>query len=130
LNQSNFPPDGVANKPTLAIDFDGVIHNSDKGYNDGTCYGNPIPGSIEAIKFLSKKYEIYIHTAKARKDRPLIDGKTGADLVYDWLMKHGVTSVHIVCVTAVKPRADYYIDDHAIKFTNWEQTLKELGYND
>ena len=34
----------------IAIDFDGVIHNFDKGWNDGTCYGEPIPGSIEAIK--------------------------------------------------------------------------------
>jgi hypothetical protein len=29
-------------------------------------------------------------------------------------------------VTAIKPNADYYIDDKAIRFHNWEQTMQEI----
>jgi histidinol phosphatase-like enzyme len=70
---------------TIAIDFDGVIHSFELGYHDGTIYGSPIEGSIDAIKKLSKKYHIVIYTAKAKKDRPLINGKTGPELIWEWL---------------------------------------------
>ena len=35
-------------KNTLCIDFDGVIHDHNLGFHDGTIYGNPIKGSLEA----------------------------------------------------------------------------------
>ena len=72
-----YPPGFKKDKSTIAIDFDGVIHNANRGWGDGTCYGDPLPESIESIKKLSKKYEIIIFTAKAKKDRPLVNGKTG-----------------------------------------------------
>ena len=34
----------------IAIDFDNVIHNNDKGFYDGTCYGEPMDGAIESIQ--------------------------------------------------------------------------------
>ena len=86
---ANFSPPGFEDQSNvLAIDFDGVLHNADKGWGDGTCYGNPLPGSIEAIKALSKKYKIIIFTAKAKADRPLVNGKTGTQLVYEWFEKY------------------------------------------
>ena len=57
------------NTNQIAIDFDGVIHGNSKGFYDGTVYDKPIPGAIEAIKFLSKKYTIVIFTAKVKPDR-------------------------------------------------------------
>ena len=72
-------------RDTLAIDFDGVIHNHNLGFHDGTVYGDPIPGAIEAVKKLSKKYKIVIFTCKANPKRPLINGKTGPELIWEWL---------------------------------------------
>ena len=46
----------------LAIDFDGVLHTFDKGYHDGTCYGEPVEGSYEALKNLSERYNLIIFT--------------------------------------------------------------------
>ena len=40
---------------TLAIDVDGVIHDHNLGFHDGTVYGDPIPGAIEAVKKYSNK---------------------------------------------------------------------------
>ena len=117
-----FPPGFENEMNNLAIDFDGVVHNFDKGYYDGTCYGDPIPGSLEAIKKLSKKYKIIIYTAKAKPSRPLVNGKTGIELVKEWLEKYGVLEC-VEEVTAEKPRAILYIDDNAYRFDKWDNTL-------
>ena len=50
------PPGFEGENNNIAIDFDGVIHEF-KGWGDGTCYGEPLEGALEAIKLLSKKYE-------------------------------------------------------------------------
>jgi|TARA_R110001583_G_scaffold16331_2_gene67067 hypothetical protein len=110
---------------TLAIDFDGVIHDHNLGFHDGTVYGDPIPGAIEAVKKLSKKYKIVIFTCKANPKRPLIDGKTGPELIWEWLEKHDLKSC-VEDVTYDKINALYYIDDKAISFNNWDNTLKHL----
>jgi ribonucleotide monophosphatase NagD (HAD superfamily) len=120
---NKFPPGFEQDSKNLAIDFDGVIHNFDKGYYDGTCYGDPIPGSLEALQKLSKQYNIIIFTAKAKPDRPLVNGKTGTQLVEEWLNKYGVLN----CVTKIvseKPRAILYVDDNGYRFDNWNNTLK------
>lgn len=118
-----YPPGFENNKKCIAIDFDGVIHNAYQGWGDGTCYGDPLPGAIEAIKELSKKYTITIFTAKAKPDRPLVDGKTGVDLVKEWFEKHNILE-YINDVTSEKPRAELYIDDNGYRFENWGDTLK------
>ena len=110
---------------TLAIDFDGVIHDHNLGFHDGTVYGNPIPGAIKAIKKLSKKYKIVIFTCKANPKRPLIKGKTGPELIWEWLEKYDLKSC-VKDVTYDKINALYYIDDKAISFNNWDSTLKHL----
>jgi hypothetical protein len=111
---------------TIAIDFDGVIHSFEFGFHDGTIYGTPLPGSLESIKKIAEKYKIVIYTAKAKKDRPLINGKTGTELVWEWLKKYEIDTL-IADVTAEKPRAVCYIDDKAIQFINWDQALNDLS---
>ena len=121
---TNFYPPGLEHeKQNLAIDFDGVIHNADKGWGNGTCYGEPLPGAIDAIKRLSENYNIVIFTAKAKSDRPLVNGKTGAKLVYEWLQKYQIEQ-YVFSITSDKPRAELYIDDNGYRFKNWNDTLK------
>jgi len=124
-----YPPGFEFERNNLAIDFDGVIHKSDKGWHDGTCYGNPFPGSLEALSTLSKNYNIIIFTAKAKIDRPLVNGKDGKTLVWEWLEKHNVTK-YVKSVTSEKPRAEFYIDDNGYRFENWEDTLNFIKNNE
>jgi hypothetical protein len=121
LNQE-VPPGFEHEKVNIAVDFDGVIHDF-QGWGDGTCYGDPLPHALESLRRLSKEYNVIIFTAKARPDRPLVNGATGHQLVIEWLKKHNVMK-YIDYVTHEKPRAKFYIDDKAIKYdNNWLEIL-------
>ena len=127
MNENQHVPPGLEKElNNLAIDFDGVIHSFDKGYYDGTCYGEPIKGTKEALELLSKEYTLVIFTAKVKSDRPLVNGKTGIELVEEWLEKYDLMK-YISQITCEKPRAQFYIDDKAVEFTSWDQTLIKLG---
>ena len=119
------PPGFEDDLKNIAIDFDGVIHTFDKGWYDGTCYGEPLPGSLEAIIKLSETHNIIIFTAKAKPSRPLVDGKTGVQLVREWLEKHEVMK-YVSEITAEKPRSQIYIDDKGYHFQNWKDTMNYL----
>jgi ribonucleotide monophosphatase NagD (HAD superfamily) len=109
----------------LAIDFDGVIHKNSKGFHDGTVYDEPIEEAYDALENLSKQYNLIIFSAKARTDRPLINNKTGVELIWEWLEKYNMKQF-ISEVVSEKPRALYYIDDKAIHFTDWKTTLSKI----
>jgi|TARA_E500000305_G_C4021401_1_gene239042 hypothetical protein len=110
----------------IGVDFDGVIHQCSKGFYDGTIYDPPIKGSYHALEALSEEYDIIVYSAKARFDRPLIDGKTGVELIWEWLKKHNMDKF-VKDVTAEKPRAVFYIDDKAIRFNGiWYDTFEQL----
>lgn len=121
IRKHSYPDEEV----NLGIDFDGVIHNNDKGFYDGTIYGDPIEGTEDALKTLADKYTLICYTAKAKPDRMLINGKTGTELVWEWLKKHKFDK-YISKVTSEKPRAVAYIDDKAIRFSNWDHCLASL----
>lgn len=110
----------------IGIDFDGVIHKCSKGYYDGTIYDEPVEGAREALQGLSERYTVIVYTCKARKDRGLVNGKNGIELVWEWLHNHELAQF-ISKVTAEKPRAVCYIDDKAIKFDDWPSCLKNVG---
>lgn len=115
------------NNNQVAIDFDGVVHGNSKGFHDGTVYDPPIEGSVEAIKwFHSQGLDIVLFTAKVKPDRPLVDGKTGEELIWEWLAKYEINS-YIKEITCEKPRAIVYIDDRGIRFESWSQTLKQFN---
>lgn len=110
---------------TIVLDFDGVIHKNSKGFHDGTVYDAPIDGTEEALKILSSKYKLVISSCKADPRRPLVNGKTGQQLIWDWLEKHDLRK-YIFKVTNKKVRALFYIDDKGITFTTWKKILEVL----
>jgi len=95
---------------TIAIDFDGVIHAYRDGWIDGSIYDVPVFNSIEGLRALNHKgYNIIIFTA--RED---------LEAVKTWLAKWIALPIE---VTNKKPQAIAYIDDRAIRFTNWQDIL-------
>lgn len=95
---------------TIAIDFDGVIHKYSKAYHDGSIYDGPIEGARDALRLLKKKgYKVVIFTARPN-----------ADEIVGWLKTH---RIEVDEITNKKPKAVAYIDDRAIRFTNWRDIL-------
>ena len=112
-----------SDKNVIAVDFDGVIHKSSKGFYDGTIYDEPVEGTKKGLEYLSKSYKLVVYTCKANPDRSLIDDKTGTELIWEWMEKYDL-SKYISDVVYGKPNAKYYIDDKAICFIDWNQILK------
>ena len=111
-------------KNTIALDFDGVIHKNSNGFGDGTIYDEPLDGALDSIrKIKSKGFDIVIYTCKANSKRPLIHGKTGIDLIWEWLKEHGVNQ-YIDDIVSEKPNAICYIDDKGVRFENWDKTMR------
>ena len=115
-------PDELKN---IAVDFDGVIHKNSKGFYDGTIYDDPVEGARTSLERLSEDYDVVIFTAKAKPDRGLVNGKTGTQLVWEWLEEHDMAQF-VTKVTAEKPRAVQYIDDKGVKFTKWTKYWEDM----
>jgi hypothetical protein len=98
---SDFPP-----VKTIAIDFDGVIHSYEDGWQGGNVYGSPKEGCIKVINELKHRgFKVVVLTARDELEP-----------VKNWLAAHKID----IEVTNTKPPAIAYIDDRAIRFTNWE----------
>ena len=104
-------------RPPIAIDFDGVIHGYSKGFDDGTIYDGPTEDVAETITELKKKYYIYIHSQRTGTPE-------GIEAIRDYLLKYNIPFDEI---SATKPPAKFFIDDKAIRFKNWKQTVKDLA---
>ena len=115
-----------ASEKTIALDFDGVIHNDTKGVHDGTIYGTPIEGTKDALVKLSKSFKLVIYSCKSNPKRPLINGMTGTELIWEWLDQCCMIQF-ISDVVVNKPNALVYIDDKGLKFESWNQIMRQIN---
>lgn len=110
---------------TIAVDFDGVIHAYSLGWCDGSIYDPPMPGAIEGLHQLLDQEAVFIHTTRDPAQ------------VAEWLTAHGFTcrTEHNgpfwnergeLLVTNRKLAAVAYLDDRAVRFTDWDQALAVL----
>jgi hypothetical protein len=57
--------DDRTTKKTIALDFDGVIHDYSGGWGDGEIRGEPTPRAFEVIRaLLERRYSVFIHSAR------------------------------------------------------------------
>jgi hypothetical protein len=109
-------------RDTVAVDFDGVLMA--KGGDPFVPTLEPLPNVEFALKALSNKFSnVVVHTCRALEDRP-VGGKAE---VWAWLEKYNL-DYYVAEVTAIKPRAAFYIDDKAVRHTGcWDITLGTMG---
>ena len=109
---------------TVAIDFDGVIHDYEGGWQGyDVISGKPVPGVIEDIlRLRAAGYTVVVMTSRALDP-------FGASVVREWLEAHGLSvgrggldpreswdSFDIFEITARKAVAMCYIDDRGVTF--------------
>ena len=136
---------------TVAIDFDGVIHQYSKGWQDGSIYDPPVAGAFDAIEnLILRDYSVFIFTSRSPsqvkkwmiqntyESEYAVEGMGGdpSRLIYP---KYGFTvekiplwvnfwnKQNVVGVTSRKLPAIAYIDDRAICFRgSWYDTLSAI----
>lgn len=98
--------------PKVLVDFDGVIHQYSRGWQDGEIYDPPIPDAFNALAALEAAgYEVVIFSSR------------DASQIRKWMIEHDGGAYR---VTNVKESAVAMIDDRAIRFISWPQSVGEL----
>lgn len=101
----------------IAVDLDGTLHNPfdrEKGYK----MGKPMPGAAEAIRQLRLQgHHIIIFPTWA-------DTQERRRAIVNWLTYFGIEFDDI---TSTKPEADCYLDNLALRFTDWKQALRDIA---
>ena len=125
---------------TIAIDFDGVIHDYKEGWKDGSIYGWPVEYAIKSINdLIGMGYGVFIFSTRNPtqirdwfdflNDAPSPDIITFKYQVIPWWAfwvkfwnKKGV-----VGITNRKLPANIYIDDRCLKFDgDWINVLEQI----
>ena len=106
---------------TILIDFDGVIHAYSKGYEDGTIYDPPQKGVEEALKVLiDKGYRLVMCSARIKAG----DAHGKPEMVSQ-LKKYDLLK-YFDKITCEKEPCVVFIDDSAVRHTDWDSTFKQL----
>ena len=111
----------------FCFDLDGTICHIKK---EGQHYLDvePLPGAVQPLqKLKSNGHYMIIMTARNMLTYNNNVGKIIANqspVVIEWLNKHQIPydELHFG-----KPLADFYIDDKAIRLTNWKDFNKQIG---
>lgn len=115
---------------TVAVDFDGVLHTYERGWDDGTIYGDWVPGSVAALTQLMRQYAVFIHTTRsARQVAQWIERQSGRGFECTTRVpRSGFWNERgVLLVTGQKLPAVAYIDDRAVRFTAWPEALTAVG---
>lgn len=110
---------------SIAVDFDGVIHSYSRGWHTKDIYDPPMPGAERALGSLIQAYGVFILTARPA-DEVLVWCETEFPLLRFQLIPEDVRYWDrrgVIGVTNRKLPALAYIDDRAIRFTNWQDVL-------
>ncbi len=109
-------------KPTICIDFDGVIHHYLKPWTGETDINDPpTPGAMEFLRDMTEHFRVCILSTRSRN--PL-----AVKAIQDWMIDHWGRSAWLdkIEFPTEKPPALIYIDDRAMLFTGVWPTAEQI----
>jgi hypothetical protein len=99
-------------RPTICVDFDGVIHSYERGWQNGVIYGEVVPGFFEWAEQAQKQFNLAIYSSRSSTtEGRLAMGIWLAEKVRAW-----TGDPLELTLVAEKPAAWLTIDDRAIRF--------------
>lgn len=103
-------------KPRLLVDFDGVLHSYESGWQGADVIEDPpVPGAIDWLIECMLHFNVFIFTTRAREN----EGKQAVRVaIRQWLKDYGynTTLIQQLSVTNRKQPAILSIDDRTICF--------------
>lgn len=108
-------------KPILCIDFDGVIHSYDKGWQDGTIYGTVVDGFFEWVEVAKDHFRLVIYSSRSKSEDGVVEmGRWLHEQRSAWRKASGFPNDGPDPTTLEfsheKPAAFLTIDDRALTF--------------
>lgn len=131
-----FDVENDPNKPTLCVDFDGVIHSYTSGWQGiDEIPDPPVYGAIEALHEYAKHFNVKIYSARSSEYK-------GLCAMSDYMRKHvaiylqSLSSeeieaidqplIDVIGFPSSKPSAIVYIDDRGFRFEGIFPTVEEI----
>ena len=106
-------------RPTLCVDIDGTLLESDGSYKAGK-FGKPRKDVVDKVRELKKKgIRVVLYTARPQEDQKGI---------IDHLMKIGLYDLFDEIESGEKPCAFAYLDDKALNCDEegWQEKMEKL----
>jgi hypothetical protein len=96
-------------KPSIALDFDGVLHSYTSGWTGVVPKDPPVEGALEFFKWLvDAGFTISIFSTRA-------NSPVGVRAIRNWMLSYGFP-IGRRTISAAKPNADIYVDDRGFRF--------------
>lgn len=123
-------------KPILCIDFDGVIHDYRRGWQDGKIYGQVMPGFFEWAVRAKERFQLVIYSSRSKTPEGIEAMKFWlVNRCVDWLTESGqpvgmppIMVLEDFTFAYEKPPAFLTIDDRAVTFKgDWRDAHLQPG---
>lgn len=117
---------------TVALDFDGVLHSYQHGF-DMRRLDPPEPGALEFVqKLIDEGYKVVVYSTRAKTEE-------GRRVIINWLHAYGFPHL-AMGISPDKPPAIAYVDDRAVPYVRvpslsgpqpgWQRALAAVHHLD
>lgn len=121
----------MSNKPILCLDFDGVIHSYESGWQGADVIPDPpVPGAIAFLREAVKHFRVVIYSSRSNTHNGRVAMRTwlGNHIMQDDpnIIRHDPPWFAAIEWPTEKPAAMVTIDDRAITFEGTWPSIETL----
>ena len=112
----------MSHRPTLCLDFDGVVHRYSRGWQDGSIYDIAVPGFFEWALSAHQRFSLVIYSSRSKTPEGIAAmrnwmGVQAAEAACWHSVRHMIEFLNDLDYASCKPAAFVTIDDRTACFT-------------